>query len=270
MTEELRALLQQFGSLSAAIARLRCERPGSEYETLEEYYSALGLPLADEPTLVVKISEDGQARVLKEGHHDIEFRNQTGTKVGQVTVWELPEDEFWYFKAFRPEIFKLDIDLPAFMYEMSIAYAYSVFEGYISDLLRLLLRKHPQLMGSKREITYEQIFEAKSRDDLIEAMIEREMRDLTYLPLLGLITKMREKFGFRKLTSEYDVRANRVSLIRNCLLHNRGIVDAKLARADASFKESEKLCITIADVDHATLVLRKAAYAIDKCFENIM
>jgi len=269
MTEELKALLEYFGGLSVTLEGLLSERPGAAHSSLEEYYKALGAPLPDEPVLVVRIGKDEQIRFLKEGQHDVEFRDDGGKKTGSVTVWELPEDEFWYLRAFRPALFNLSIDLPSFIYEMWIVNAYARFEVYLSDLIRARLWKHPRLLGSKREVSYDQIFAAASKDELVETMIEREIRDIMYLPFLGVMAKMREQLGFRCLTDEYHDRANHVSLLRNCFMHNRGNVDVKLARAKQGLRETEKLSMTIHDVEQSVYVLRKLAYETDKIFENL-
>jgi hypothetical protein len=140
MTEELKELLQQYGVLAVSLSQLSSERPGSQYESLDEYYKSLGGPLPDEPTLVVRISKDREIRFLKEGEHDVAFEDEEGNKPGIVTVWELPEDEFWFFRAFRPALFGLEKTLPGFVFEMGVTHAYAMFEGYLSDILRSRLR----------------------------------------------------------------------------------------------------------------------------------
>lgn len=137
-----------------------------------------------------------------------------------VTVWEVPEDEYWFLEAFRPGL-------------------------------------------------YEEIFEASSKTDLIDAMIEREVREMMYLPFLGIIQRMRERLGFRALADAYDDVVNYLALVRNCLMHNGGRVDAKLAYIRQDLHENEKISLALADVNSAVNVLRKFAYEIDKSFENI-
>jgi hypothetical protein len=268
MTEGLRELLTRYGSLTVTLSQLLRERPGTKYVSLQQYYKELGVPLPDEPVLVVRISKDGETRFLEEGEHEIQFEDGEGKKTGIVTVWELPEDEYWFFQAFRPGLFDLDRDLPSFVYEMAIVHLYAVFEAYLSDLLRARFRMHPQLMGAQRQVKYEEVFAASSQADLIDAMIEREVRELMYLPFLGLIQKMRERLGFSTLTGKYDDSVNYLALVRNCLMHTGGRVDAKLARAKPCLRENEKLSLAMADVDNAVSILRKFAYEVDKSFES--
>src|SRR5512143_1274909 len=120
MTDELRALLQQYGILTVTMHQLMRERPGASHENLEDYYRSLGNPLPDEPVLVVRISKDGETRFLSENKHDVRFEDDAGQETGKVTVWELPEDEFWFFRAFRPGFFDLEKELPPFTYSMAV------------------------------------------------------------------------------------------------------------------------------------------------------
>ncbi len=270
MTDELQDLLTQYGILSVSLSQLKSERPGSEHESLEAYYRSLGGILPDEPCIVCRISKDGETHFLDENKHDVTFQDEEGKKVGQVTVWELPEDEFWFFRAFRPGLFDITKDLPGYLYEIGIVYAYSLFEGYLSEIMHFLLRRHPQLMGGKRQLTYQHVFDTNTKEELIEELIDRQLRDLMYLPIAGVLHEMREQFGFRSLTLEYDSSITRLSLLRNCLLHNRKRVDAKLAAIQPVLKQSDRLSVSISDVHDAVRVLRKFAYKIDCAYEGIV
>jgi len=60
-----------------------------------------------------------------------------------------------------------------------------------------------------------------------------------------------------------------LSCLRNCLMHNRGCVDSKLAAVNSGRKEGERITLTLVDVSRAVNVLRTLAYEIDKVFEKI-
>ena len=151
---------------------------------------------------------------MHEGEHDVTIADSTGQKTGKITVWELPEDEYWFFRAFRPALFGLEKALPGFVFEMGITYAYALFEAYLSEILRRRMLQQPRLMSSQRELKYDQVFLAASKEALIESMIDREMRDLLYLSVLDLLKKMRDKMGFASLSVEGDEKLNQVSIFR--------------------------------------------------------
>lgn len=262
MTGDLKDLLQTYGAIVATLSHLRTERPGSDHASLEEYDKSLGPLLSDEPFLVVRISQTGQARFV-----EYPLRVE-GADRGTVTVWELPEDEFWFLHAFRPALFDLNRDLPAFAYQMGLVYAYASFEGYVAGVLRTQFRRHRRLMGSQRKVTYDDVFTAESIEDLLEKLIDREVTELLYLPFAGLLQFMRERLGFRQLTTEYDEGASHLALLRNCLLHNRGKVDAKLAKCRPANQEDDPIVVTLEGVTDAINVLRKLAYQIDRVLDQ--
>jgi hypothetical protein len=268
MTTGLEDLLQQYGVLSVTLSTLGGERKGSEYSSLGGYYQSLGCPLPDEHVLHVRVSKDNEIHFLKEGEHDVVIEDKDGKKTGIVTVWELPEDEFWFFRAFRPAMFDLENRLPSFLYEMGIVHAYAMFEAYLADILRQRFRAYPKLMGGQRQLSYERIFAATSKEAIIDDMIEREIRDVIYLPIVAVLDKMRSRLGLRTLTTEYDEQINFISLLRNCLLHNGGIADTKLARCKPAIQEGARALLTDHDVSYAINALRKFAYQVDLVFEQ--
>jgi hypothetical protein len=56
----------------------------------------------------------------------------------------------------------------------------------------------------------------------MERIIERELSQLMYEPIESLLAKMRETFDFRSLSNTHDDSIRRLSLTRNCLMHNVG------------------------------------------------
>ena len=82
--------------------------------------------------------------------------------------------------------------------------------------------------------------------------------------------EMRRQLGFRSLLSDYDEKANYISLLRNCLLHNHGRVDRKLAACRPALKQGEQLSIGTSDVTEAVTDLRKFAYQIDITYESLL
>jgi hypothetical protein len=132
MTDLLKQLLHQYGLLYITIVQLEKERSGSTHASLKDYYDSLGPAEPGEPTLLVKVSAEKRS-----------IKNFTGPGVpqqadgGDVTVMEFPEDEFYFFRAFRQGLFDLDKGIPPFILEMSLVYAYTLFETYVSDIVRL-------------------------------------------------------------------------------------------------------------------------------------
>ena len=137
MTNHLKELLQKYGMLCMTIMQLEQERPGSAYNSLEEYYQAVGDAEENEPALVVRISKDGKTRFIDDWHDPTTFGKQY--ERAKITVRELPEYEFYFFKAFRPAAFDLQKQLPSFILQMAFVYSYEAFEAYLSEMMRTRL-----------------------------------------------------------------------------------------------------------------------------------
>jgi hypothetical protein len=79
-----------------------------------------------------------------------------------------------------------------------------------------------------------------------------------------ILDELRKKMGLRNLPSSFDKPIIRLSLMRNCLLHNSGNVDAKLANFDpSSFESGKPIEVTNATISRAIKEFRSAALALD-------
>ncbi len=283
MTHLLKTLLHEYGILYVSLSKLEEERPGNPHESLNAYYESMGIPYettagvmreelaALEPrehAIVVRISPDGSTNIGS-FHGDEDRSDPVGTPASNIAVWELPEDEFYFFKAFRPGLFDLEKQVPAFLVQMAFVYAYTLFESYLRGILARCLKAHPQQIGLKKQIAYADIFASTSKEELMERIIDRELSQLLYEPIDSLLTKMREAFGFRSLSSTHDHAIRRLSLTRNCLMHNAGKVSEKLAKAQASMIEGKPITIQRSTISEAIDIYRKFCLETDQAFESL-
>jgi len=158
MTYLLKTLLHEYGILSVSLSKLEGERPGNPHESLNAYYESMGAPYEgpasvmrekiaaldpDEPKLVVGISADGsmKMRAFDENEPDSEG------KPSGVKFLELPEDEFYFFKAFRHGLFEWEKQVPTFLLQMAFVHAYTLFENYLRSILSLRLTEQPELLA---------------------------------------------------------------------------------------------------------------------------
>src|SRR5206468_1456357 len=124
----------------------------------------LGPVMTDAEIRQAKIEEDEPAIIVRcTGTTDWQIRDATEDDLGlvahdpgripqRVKVWELPPDEFFYFKAFRTGIADLTKDLPQFFYGMTLVHAWGLFEHYLGSLLRRILHAHPDMLGRKKQL----------------------------------------------------------------------------------------------------------------------
>jgi hypothetical protein len=119
-------------------------------------------------------------------------------------------------------------------------------------------------MGERRQLLYGEVFDAATKEELVERLISREVRDLLYLPITAVLDLMRKRFGFKHLKADYDMETRRISLIRNCIVHNGAMADATIAgEYPSQYKVAEAIGLTLRDVDQTILTLRGLAHSID-------
>ncbi len=251
-------LLKRFGELAATThfyAEARAPgpvtRPGENF-TLAE----LAELEPAEPALIVVVSDDGGTRFEK-------VANADGSVNDAVHVMELPEDEFWFFEAFRPTFSRLAIGAPGFLFEMAVINLYAVFEAYLADMLRSRMRHLPALVSTKARRSFLGN-ETSSADHLVDRAIEHDIRRITYGSITSLLQQLRADLRMTALTTEFDLATQKIALLRNCLLHNGGIVDQKLATADPAFSVGNRLKITNDDLSASMRTLRGLVLAIDR------
>jgi hypothetical protein len=85
-------------------------RTGSR-TTYKEYSDTLGPITEGEPVVVVRVSKTGETDWLSPGAHDVVLRGSGGEPVRDVSVIEMPEAEFYFFRAFREGIFDFQREL---------------------------------------------------------------------------------------------------------------------------------------------------------------
>jgi len=140
-------------------------------------------------------------------------------------------------------------------------------ENYVADVVRIRLRSHPAQVGLKKQITVSDVLDSDSRESLIDKIVEGELYRLMHEPLVAILESLRARLGLRGLTTEFDSAIEILSMIRNCLIHNGGKVDSKLASLDSSQSVGQPIDIRTASLANTIHICRKLCAAIDKALE---
>jgi hypothetical protein len=269
VTPILKKLLHSYGLLYVTIMTLQNERPGTPHATLRDYYDSLGEAEPGEPILAVHISPDGQTRFLRQNANQLPPDLKSRYENGDVTIMELPEDEFYFFQAFRPGAFDLETQLPPFILQMALVYAYTLFENYIADVIRLRLHAHPAQIGLKKQITVAELLASESRESLIASEIEREVNQIMYMPIVAILNSLRSRFGLRDLSTEHDRSIEVLSLTRNCIVHNGGKVDSRLAATNTSLVVGQSIEMGTEALSNFIHACRKVCASVDLALESL-
>jgi len=111
---------------------------------------------------------------------------------------------------------------------------------YITDALRAIYRTKPDALRSSEKVDVNFIMEHSSMDELISAILERRVYELSYKSIDDLSGELSKKLGVGLfLDDQQKEEAVRLVGIRNLLVHNRGIVNEKFKRDNP--KSSEKV-----------------------------
>jgi len=269
VTPILKDVLHSYGLLCITVMMLQKERPGNPHASLQEYYKSLGKAEPGEPVLVVRISKDGETRFIHRAADQLPTDIRTEYGEGDVTIMELPEDEFYFFQAFRPGLFNLEKEVPDFILQMALVHSYTLFENYIVHVIRMRLQAHPAQVGLKRQITVADLLSNESKESLVAKVIDDELQQVMRLPLTGILEALRSRFGLSELSTAHDSELQRLSLIRNCLIHNAGKVDRKLAASDASLAVGQPLDIGVNALIAAINTCRTFCSATDRLCESL-
>jgi hypothetical protein len=245
MTDLLKQLMANYGRLFVTLSQLEKERPGTVHASLADYYKSLGPAEPGEPVLAVRISKDGETRFLYGAAAQAISPDEH--KQGAVTGLELPEDEFYFFRAFREGAFDLEGGLPPFLFNMAFVYAYTLFETYLADLVRAQLSNDATIVDLDREIG-------------------RFMRG----PIAAILERLRRMSGFGDLTDRFDRRLTELSQDRNCLVHNAGKADPKLVAARPSYSLGQAFEVNFVTVISAIQIYRNLAVEMDSRAEGIL
>jgi hypothetical protein len=123
--------------------------------------------------------------------------------------------------------------------EMSVAYASSLFDGLVSDVLTTVFRHFPEALRSGRTLTAEEALAFRSRQELVEELARRDALELAYKSIENQFGYFRKAFKVDPLDREsLNVSITDLAAIherRNLIVHNNGL---------ASGSYVEKYCPT--------------------------
>jgi hypothetical protein len=137
---------------------------------------------------------------------------------------------------------------------------------YITKVLSILFEARPEMLKSHDKVTMEFIVEHLSTNDIIPAMADRKVTELSYKGMAELCGYIEREFKFPLFPDPKQLmKAIRLVDIRNVIVHNRGSVNAHLVQRQPEFagQIGFSMVLTNADVRNAETFLTEAAEDID-------
>jgi hypothetical protein len=132
-----------------------------------------------------------------------------------------------------------------FIREMSLVYIITVFEQYLSDVLKFTLKVKPEIMkSSKKQITYEELFSFKDFDKIKEKIAEREINSIISQDIENVNSNLKKRFNLNLSNNQYWSKFKEYFYRRHIIIHNNGCPDEKYRTKTGYKGKQKKLSIT--------------------------
>jgi len=116
--------------------------------------------------------------------------------------------------------------IPALSREQAIISLMLIFEVFVSDLLREIFENNiDALKSTKSTLQDEELIDSLKKGDTLKQLKEAKVRDLMYGSVDKWIKYFKNNLGFN-IDIQNDIIE--LNLVRNCLIHNNGLVSREL------------------------------------------
>jgi len=186
------------------------------------------------------------------GHLAAMIRNLDAARE-RWAVWPAEEGQTMYQfglpaafgKAFSDGTTRLRQETPEFLYGMCFVHAYGLFEHYLKSILHAVLHSNPRILltpvkqqhrDAEKKVSYREVIDSlESPGQLLDLIIDRELKALMYMSCPDQLKTIRKRFGFGQLADDLDSRIVQLNEIRNCIVHNHAQANRELASLSQGF-----------------------------------
>ncbi|MCB0627756.1 MAG: hypothetical protein KDC43_28485 [Saprospiraceae bacterium] len=171
------------------------------------------------------------------------------------------ENQEWFTEQQRKSLpdtfnsYKNQVSVSAFLL------GYSYFEVFIADLAKKILLSRPVLLPKDKNLTYGEVVDAQEYNILLERLVEKQVFSVMYSSV-EKISEYYEKnlhITWPNYCNEYSIE--KAALIRNCYMHNGGIVDARLHNK-FGLEIGSKIFLSPSEVHGYGITVRQIAHEI--------
>jgi len=130
--------------------------------------------------------------------------------------------------------------------QSALLLGYSYFEVFLADLMEIVFIRHPNLLPSNKQISFSDIVTCQDYQSLHRLMARREIHEIFYKGVEDIAKYFRERLNIN-WNERHLSRVVLGSLIRNCVMHNSGRADPRLARV-STYKIGDKIKLEVEDI----------------------
>lgn len=140
----------------------------------------------------------------------------------------------------------------------ALVLGYSYFEAFLADLVREIYSCRPAILPSKKQLQYAEILAAEGREAILQLMVDKEVVELFYKSMEDIVQHFEQKLGI-SWPDEHKAPAVEASYLRNCIIHNLGRADHRLAGVSNRYEVGDRIELEAADVHEYGLIARDLA-----------
>jgi hypothetical protein len=183
--------------------------------------------------------------------------------LAQEGIFEIIHDENqeWFTEQQRrslPETFaaySCQVSISAFLL------GYSYFEAFIADLAKKILLSRPELLPKDKKLTFGEIIDAKTYNVLLTQIVEQQVFSVMCTSAEKIADYYSSNLHIKWPVYDEKYSFFKASLIRNCYMHNGGIVDSRLSKAHG-LQQGEEIILSPEDVHSYGIEIRQLAHYI--------
>ncbi|MBL8241598.1 MAG: hypothetical protein JNM66_29505 [Bryobacterales bacterium] len=109
---------------------------------------------------------------------------------------------------------------------------YAYLETFLADIARQVYLRRPKMLPEEKQLAYKDIVAAESSGEILLLIVEKEIRSVFGGPIEDVQKHFERKLNIRWPNEPEIFTASRM---RNCLMHNGGVVDPRLAGAAPTY-----------------------------------
>lgn len=153
------------------------------------------------------------------------------------------------------------------MTEMALSRAMDSYLVYLSELLSMIFRAKPETLRSSEQVTLDFVLSQSSRAELIAALIDKKVNQLSYQGMRDLSTFLSKRLNFDLFKDKRSLEhAILLVEMRNIIVHARGIVNNTFVQrvSKPPVEVGERISLSIFDLKNHMRFLSESVSEIEE------
>lgn len=173
-------------------------------------------------------------------------------------------DDIAIFTPYRARTFR---KFPEFIRVLGLSYLVTIFEGYLTDIVREILVSHPSELELGRHLSAETVLKLTGRKQIIRHLVDNEIDEFSYKSFSKVVDYFDKKFNINLRNSSVSInQIKEIFETRHIHVHNRGKISRQYLRStgDSKLKLGHYKTVTRNYLRNSIDVIIKIAEFIDR------